>query len=162
MIRSKNDSLKALPERLSIGIGGHFGPCYGITLERGRLIYTCWRPGPEPLLSGELPSEDIKPSAKQWQTFRRVLDRLNVWRWQEDLSEPTRSVRWPNWSVEIVYTDKAIASGGSKATQTATERPLVSRPREKTIPSRNSVVDSAPNRTRISLDLLVHVSTVEN
>jgi hypothetical protein len=39
MIRSTQSTVKALPERLHISIGGYFGPCYSVTLEEGRLIY---------------------------------------------------------------------------------------------------------------------------
>ena len=96
-------NVKALPERLCIGIGGYFGPCYGVTLKKGRLIYTYssgysssqeevgpvdpelrrllgLQPLPQP--------EEIQPSAKQWQNFRRTLDRINVWCWQAEYSNP--------------------------------------------------------------------------
>jgi hypothetical protein len=96
--------VKALPERLRISIGGHFGPSYSVKLDHGRLTYTCWprqdsssqeleefspelrellglKPLPQP--------EQIQPSAKQWKAFRKELDRLNVWCWQANYSDPT-------------------------------------------------------------------------
>jgi hypothetical protein len=86
MIRSTQSTVKALPKRLCIGIGGYFGPCYGVTLEKGRLIYTYSARGPsggEPkpewpletklreLMGLEpLPGPDeIQPSPQQWREF---------------------------------------------------------------------------------------------
>jgi hypothetical protein len=87
MIRSTQSTVKALPERLHISIGGYFGPCYSVTLEEGRLIYAYSARGPsggepkpewplEPKLRellglSPLPGPDeIQPSAKQWRNFR--------------------------------------------------------------------------------------------
>jgi hypothetical protein len=80
MIRSTQSTVKALPERLRISIGGHFGPCYRVTLENDRLTYTYRTSGREPRSPQELPQrEEIQPSAEQWQAFRRGLNRLDVW-----------------------------------------------------------------------------------
>ena len=105
MNRTKQSRPKALPKRLRISIGGYFGPCYSVTLEEGRLIYTYSARGPsggepkpewplEPKLRellglSPLPGPDeIQPSAKQWQAFRTALNRLNVWSWQAKYSDP--------------------------------------------------------------------------
>jgi hypothetical protein len=105
MIRSTQSTVKALPKRLRIGIGGYFGPCYGVTLEKGHLIYTYsarGRSGGEPKpewpldpklreLMGLEPlqgPDEIQPSVKQWRAFRRTLDRLNVWSWRAKYSNP--------------------------------------------------------------------------
>jgi hypothetical protein len=91
MNRTKQSRPKALPKRLRISIGGYFGPCYSVTLEEGRLIYTYSARGPsggepkpewplEPKLRellglSPLPGPDeIQPSAKQWQAFRTALN----------------------------------------------------------------------------------------
>src|ERR1700746_2502103 len=101
MIRSTQSTVKALPKRLRIGIGGHFGPCYGVTLEKGRLIYTYSARGPsggepkpewplEPKLRElmglePLPGPDeIQPSPQQWRNFRKTLDRIDVWCWKRN------------------------------------------------------------------------------
>jgi hypothetical protein len=94
MIRSKQSTVKALPKRLRISIGGHFGPCYSVTLKKTRLLYTYWPARESPSQEPEPQREEIRPSAKQWQTFRRALDRLNVWRWQEGYPNPPGSMRW--------------------------------------------------------------------
>ena len=45
MIRSTQSTVKALPKRLCISIGGFFGPCYSVTLENGRLPIPTYRRG---------------------------------------------------------------------------------------------------------------------
>src|SRR5258707_14120799 len=119
MIRSTQSTVKALPERLSISIGGFSGPCYSVTFKKGRLIYTYSARGPsggEPkpewpldpklreLMGLEpLPGPDeIQPSAKQWRGFRRTLDRLNVWWWQAKNTDPALC-DGAAWDTEIVY-----------------------------------------------------------
>jgi hypothetical protein len=128
MIRSTQSTVKALPKRLCIGIGGCFGPCYGVTLEKGRLVYTYSARGPsggEPkpewpldpklreLLGLEpLPGpEEIQPSAEQWQAFRRTLDRLDIWSWQRKYSDPA-VCDGTGWSAKIVYSDRSLVSSG--------------------------------------------------
>jgi hypothetical protein len=118
-LKSAQSTVKALPNRLCIGIGGHFGLCCEVTLKKGRLTYTylssrdsCSEElGPLLGLGPQPHREEIQPSAKQWQNFRRTLDRLNVWCWQEEYPNPPGVCDGTNWSVEIAYTDKAIVSG---------------------------------------------------
>jgi hypothetical protein len=113
MSRGNNPPVKALPERLRISIGGFFGPCYEVTLKKGRLTYTylssrdsCSRElEPHPY------REEIQPSANQWQNFRRTLDRLNVWCWQAKYLDPD-VCDGTGWSVEIVYLDRSLVSSG--------------------------------------------------
>jgi hypothetical protein len=128
MIRSTQSTVKALPKRLSIGIGGHFGPSYEVTLKKGRLTYMYWPPRDSCSREPEWPLEpklrellglslrpgpdEIQPSAKQWQNFRRTLDRLNVWSWQAKYSDPA-VCDGTGWSAEIVYSDRLLVSGGS-------------------------------------------------
>jgi hypothetical protein len=113
MIRSTQSTVAAFPKRLCISIGGHFGPCYEVTLKKGRLTYTysssrdsCYRelqPLPQP--------EEIQPSAEQWQAFRRTLNRLNVWCWQRNYSDPG-VCDGTAWSAKIVYSDRSLVSSG--------------------------------------------------
>jgi hypothetical protein len=127
MIRSTQSTVKALPKRLSIGIGGHFGPSYEVTLKKGRLTYMYWPPRDScsreletPLepelrqLLGLKPQpqpEEIQPSAKQWRAFRRTLDRLDIWSWQRKYSDPF-VCDGTGWSAEIVYPDRSLVSSG--------------------------------------------------
>jgi hypothetical protein len=108
----QQSSVSALPERLCISIGGHFGPSYSVTLKKGRLTYTYWPPRDSCSQEPEPQREEIEPSVKRWHSFRKALDRLGVWCWQANYSDPS-VCDGTDWSVEIAYTDKAITSGGS-------------------------------------------------
>jgi len=105
--------VKALPKRLCISIGGHFGPCYEVRLKKGRLTYTYLssRHSCSPELEPQPHREEIQPSAKQWQNFRRTLGRLNVWCWQRNYSD-SAVCDGTGWSAEIVYSDRSIVSSG--------------------------------------------------
>ena len=103
--------MKDLPKRLCISIGGHFGPCYEVTFKKGRLTYTHLPPRDSCSEEPEPQREEIQPSAKQWQTFRMVLNRLNVWCWQRNYSDPA-VCDGTGWSAEIVYSDRSLVSSG--------------------------------------------------
>jgi hypothetical protein len=111
--------VKALPKRLRISIGGFFGPCYEVTFKKGRLTYTylssrdsCSEElGPLLGLGPQPHREEIQPSAKQWQNFRRTLNRLNVWCWQAKYSN-TAVCDGTGWSAKIVYSDRSLVSSG--------------------------------------------------
>jgi hypothetical protein len=113
-VRAQLDNKAAgetLPERLSISIGGHFGPSYSVEPENGSLTYSHSKPVQQFPPKWDSESETIRPTEHQWQAFRRELDRLNVWRWQSEYFEPVCD--GTGWSVEIVYSDTAIRSHGS-------------------------------------------------
>jgi hypothetical protein len=113
MIRSTQSTVKALPERLRISIGGHFGPCYSVTLKKGRLTYTYLssRDSCSRELEPQPQREEIQPSAKQWQNFRRMLNRLNVWCWQGNYTN-SAVCDGTGWSAEIAYSDRSVVSSG--------------------------------------------------
>ena len=106
--------MKALPKRLCISIGGFFGPCYEVTLKKGRLTYTYWPPRESSSQEPEPQREEIQVSAEQWQNFGRTLNRLNVWCWQRNYSDP-HVCDGTGWSAEIVYSDRSLVSGGSNS-----------------------------------------------
>jgi hypothetical protein len=132
MNRTKQSRPKALPERLRISIGGFFGPCYCVAFKKGRLIYT-YLPSRDSLSEGldlgpllelgvdmgpllelagsQTQREEIQPSAERWQTFRKELNRLNVWSWQAKYSNPA-VCDGTGWSAEIVYSDRSLVSSG--------------------------------------------------
>jgi hypothetical protein len=103
--------VKALPERLRISIGGHFGPCYGVTFKKCHLTYTYLQSRDLYLQELGPQREEIQPSAKQWQNFRRTFDRLNVWCWKAEYSDPA-VCDGTGWSAKIVYSDRSIVSSG--------------------------------------------------
>ena len=108
---------------------GIFWPCYGVTLEKGHLIYTYSARGPsggEPkpewpldpklreLLGLEpLPGPDeIQPSPRHWRAFRKTLDRIGVWSWKRHYPNPPGFCDGTGWSVKIVYSDRSLVSSG--------------------------------------------------
>jgi hypothetical protein len=104
--------VKAFPERLRISIGGHFGPCYSVTLKKGRLIYT-YLPSRDSCSQDPEPQcEEIEPSAKQWENFRRTLNRLNIWCWRANYPNSAMVCDGAGWSAEIVYSDRSLVSTG--------------------------------------------------
>jgi hypothetical protein len=122
----KQLAVKALPKRLCISIGGFFGPCYRVTLEKGRLIYIYSARGPsggdsDPELElrqklglSPFPEPDeIQPSPRQWRNFRKTLDRLNVWCWQGKYPNSAMVCDGTGWSVKIVYSDRSLISSGN-------------------------------------------------
>jgi hypothetical protein len=111
MIRSTQSTVKALPKRLRISIGGFFGPCYSVTLKKGRLTYTYLSSRDSYSRELEPQREEIQPSPKQWQNFRRTLNRLNVWCWQAKYSNPA-VCDGTGWSAKIVYSDRSLVSSG--------------------------------------------------
>jgi hypothetical protein len=107
-------AMKLLPKRLYIGIGGYFGSCYSVHLEKGHLTYTHQKEGTRFPETRESVSEKIQPTQKRWQAFRAALDRLNVWCWQEHYLDPG-VCDGTQWSLKIAYPDKAVISGGSNS-----------------------------------------------
>jgi len=103
--------MNCLPERLSISIGGHFGPSYSVELAGGLLTYRWSRPVQQFPPEWESSSEQIEPSDERWRAFRAALDRIDVWRWQPAYFEPVCD--GTSWTAEIVYPDTAVRSHGS-------------------------------------------------
>lgn len=107
----KKTAVNALPERLQLGIGGHFGTSYSVCLEGGLLTYKWSKPVQDFPPRWDSQSEQIQPSEERWQVFRVALDRLNVWKWQAEYFEPVCD--GTGWSAEIIYSDEAVHSHGS-------------------------------------------------
>ena len=111
MIRSTQPNVKDLPERLCISIGGYFGPCYEVKLEKGRLTYTYLPSRDSCSQEPEPQREEIRRSAEQWQNFRRTLNRLNVWRWQDDYLNSAMVCDGLRWS-RLVRRNRLLGSIG--------------------------------------------------
>jgi hypothetical protein len=107
----KKTAANALPERLQVSIGGHFGTSFSICLEGGLLTYKRSKLVQNFPPKWDWESEQIQPSDERWQAFRAALDLLNVWCWQPEYFEPVCD--GTGWTVEIVYAEKGIISGGS-------------------------------------------------
>lgn len=107
----KESGANALPERLQVSIGGHFGTSFSVELEGDLLVYQYSKPKQQFPPEWDSRSERIQPSEERWQAFRASLDRLDVWRWQPEYFEPVCD--GTGWSAEIVYLDKSIRAAGS-------------------------------------------------
>src|SRR6266481_4338640 len=112
----------ALPERLQVSIGGHFGTSFSVCLEGGLLTYKWSKPVQNFPPKWDSQSEQIQPSDERWQAFRAALDLLNVWRWQPEYFEPVCD--GTGWSAEIIYSDKAVHSHGSNCFPGQNGRPV--------------------------------------
>lgn len=100
-----------IPERLSISIGGHFGPSYSVEVKNNSLTYSHSKPVQQFPPEWDSESETIRPTEDQWQVFRKRLDELNVWHWEPEYFEPVCD--GTGWTAEIVYSDKVVRSHGS-------------------------------------------------
>lgn len=118
----KKTGANAVPERLHLSIGGHFGPSYSVEFAGGLLTYQWSKPGQQFPPEWDSSSEQIQPSDERWQAFRSALDRLNVWCWQPEYFEPVCDGN--GWSAEIVYSDKEICSHGSNCFPGANGKPV--------------------------------------
>jgi hypothetical protein len=58
-------------------------------------------------------SGPFRPSVEQWQAFRKTLDQVNVWCWEDYYPSLPDFGGGTSWDLKIAYTDKAIKSGGS-------------------------------------------------
>jgi hypothetical protein len=108
-------AIALLPKQLAISSSHRHGLKYSVQLKRNLLTYTYW---PEQDSCSHKPRpkrRQIKPSAKQWQAFRKTLDRLNVWCWQNYYPSPPDFGGSTSWRLEIAYADKAIKTGGDNS-----------------------------------------------
>jgi hypothetical protein len=103
--------METIPQQLRIGIGGHFGPSYGVELESGLLVYTSSKQRKDFPPEWDSRTENIHPTAERWQAFRAALDQLNVWSWQADYPNPG-VCDGTGWTVEISYSDRSLVSSG--------------------------------------------------
>jgi hypothetical protein len=116
-------TVKALPERLHVSIGGHFGTSFSVCLDGGLLTYRrseMVQSFPE---TWDSRSVEVQPTEERWQAFRAALDRLGVWNWQDHYLDP-EVCDGTGWSAEIAYADKSIVSGGSNCFPDRTGAPI--------------------------------------
>jgi hypothetical protein len=104
--------MEPIPQRLRIGIGGHFGPSYGVELESGLLVYTSSKQRKDFPPECDSRTENIHPTTERWQAFRAALDQLNVWCWQSDYPNSAMVCDGTGWTVEISYSDRSLVSSG--------------------------------------------------
>jgi hypothetical protein len=114
---------KDLPERLSISIGGHFGPSYSVELENGSLTYSHSKPAQLFPPTWDSEAEKVRPDNGRWQAFRAALEVLEVWSWETRYHDPS-VCDGTSWSAEIVYSDQSVVSCGSNSFPGQKGRPI--------------------------------------
>jgi hypothetical protein len=119
----KRSVANAVPERLHVSIGGHFGPSYSVELENGSLTYSHSKPVQQFPPKWDSKSETIRPDNGRWQAFRAALDVLEVWSWETRYHDPS-VCDGTSWSAEIVYSDQSVVSGGSNCFPGQKGRPI--------------------------------------
>src|SRR5262245_45248408 len=81
-------AIALLPKKLAISSSHRHGLKYSVQLKKGPLTYTYWPIQDSSAHKPKPQRRQIKPSAKQWKAFRKKLDQLNVWCWQNYYPSP--------------------------------------------------------------------------
>ena len=108
--------LPSQPEQFKASIGGYFGVSYHVELQGDSILYSSSASGRTGSLFEEpqalaLP-DVITPTAEQWQTFLKTLDRVEAWDWQERYVNPD-IMDGTQWSVDLIWGDRQVKSSGS-------------------------------------------------
>ncbi|MCF8081801.1 MAG: hypothetical protein K9M96_01795 [Deltaproteobacteria bacterium] len=98
-----------LPRKFEVGIGGYFGPSYGIELEGTTLIYTASSNMPD-----EVQETRITPSAKAWRSFWKTCNKIGIWAWRDNYEE-TGVCDGTGWSLHIEQEFRTLHCSGSNA-----------------------------------------------
>ncbi len=119
------------PKRLYAGIGGYFGPSYGIKLA-GRVL--SYEARPDDFAGPSLLLPEIEPTDEQWRAFRRALDKINVWQWQALYPNPG-VLDGTQWTFEVTYSDHVLKTHGDNNYPDAQGAPINSPDGTKTFES---------------------------
>ncbi len=107
-----------VPKTFRAHIGGFGGGDFVVELRDDVLTYTARaRERGQPART-----ETIVPSAAQWQEFRAALDEIRIWDWKSQYSNKG-VVDGTQWSIDITYADRSLATQGSNNFPDATGRP---------------------------------------
>jgi hypothetical protein len=103
----------AIPQRFQTRVGGFMGHTYEVQLQDGCLQYATFGRG--------IKSDPARvcPTVEQWSEFRRELDAIGVWRWRAQYSTPG-VVDGTQWSLDVVYPDRAVRTQGNNSYPGAT------------------------------------------
>jgi hypothetical protein len=119
-----------MPERLEVGIGGHFGPSFSVELDgvesvtyrrTKRREKDPWEIGSSEEWVTE--SKLIRPTPERWAAFRAALDQLDVWSWQPHYPNPG-VCDGTGWTVELSYSDRSLVSSGDNCFPDRTGAPI--------------------------------------
>ncbi len=92
-----------LPSTFSFEIGNHPGPLFSIQLSDDCLIYKKTAVAKPVCIV-------VKPSAEDWCSFWRKLERLRIWNWQTHYSNAAAATT--PWSLTISFDGRYIVSEG--------------------------------------------------
>jgi hypothetical protein len=107
----------ALPTRFVARIGGFLGSSYSVELKDGTLVYTASDRG-----QTNVRHTTITPTDAAWREFRKTLDELKVWQWQNDYPR-SGVVDGTQWLFEIAYSDRTLKSQGDNNYPDAAGKP---------------------------------------
>jgi hypothetical protein len=98
-----------MPSTLDAFIGGAMGDSFHVTWNGSTLthkhlgqFYTAG------------PTTDSRPSPDEWTRFRRALDDIGVWEWEDSYSD-LGVMDGTNWSFTARYGDRRVESKGTNA-----------------------------------------------
>ncbi len=92
-----------LPSTFAFAIGNHPGPLFSIQLSDGCLIYKKTAVAKPVCIV-------VKPSAEDWCSLWRKLERLHIWNWQTQYPSATDATT--PWSVTISFAGRYVVSEG--------------------------------------------------
>ncbi len=90
------------PKKLEFFIGGYSGPCYRVSLRGSEIVYS----------HSGYPEVALQPSIRKWLNFKKKIDNIGVWDWDEDYHNPN-VLDGTQWELVIDYGDQKIKSYGS-------------------------------------------------
>ena len=98
------------PKAFKLTIGGFFGPSYEVKMLDSKLYYS--KSVRDRGTFKVVRSATFKPAAKQWASFRGVLDQLKAWDWEAAYEPPVGETDGTKWKLQIIYADRKIVSEG--------------------------------------------------
>ncbi len=107
----------AVPTRFVARIGGFLGSSYSVELKDGTLTYTASDRG-----QTNVRHTTITPTDAAWREFRKTLDELKVWQWQNEYPRGG-VVDGTQWLFEIAYSDRTLKSRGDNNYPDAAGKP---------------------------------------
>ena len=101
----------SVPSTFTFSFGGFLGESHRLILTNGsRCIYLN---NPHTFTGSRgTTTNEVLLSKSEWVAFRKELDDLNVWSWNDEYRDP-EICDGTVWDFEIIYSDKSLKSRGS-------------------------------------------------
>src|SRR5690606_501912 len=97
----------SIPERFEFFIGGYGGPSYRVALLNGELEYERFDYAVK-RIEDDLEMEQLPPISPNWRTFRRAVDRLDVWAWEPRYEARYEITDGTSWSLLLQWGDDLV------------------------------------------------------